>query len=339
MHFVRRGDIHGTVANEHPAECTGGVAGQCVHVGLFQRRTRGASASVVVLEDGERRIGILEFLHQLHGGVDVQQVVVREGLAVKWLEQGIEVAKELGLLVRVFTVAQALCFRHTQVQRLHLSLVDVMPAQVRVNHGVVVRTHPEPSGGQGLSLVKRCHSIVAKDVEQRAVIRHGRNDDHVLKVLRRPADQGDSTDVDFLDDVCLGSAACHGGLKRVQVHHHEVDGGQGIFLHLEHVAIVFPPSEDAAKHLGMEGFDPAAQDGGIVCDGFHRDHLRTHRFNGRLRAPCRIDGHAESFQFFHDGLEAILVKNGNEGRTDLAWGGHEVGDLKGANLRCVSRIL
>jgi len=62
-------------------------------------------ARVRVLEDRNRRLG--KFRDQVRGGADIEDVVIRELLAVELFKIRVEVPVELGLLVRVFAVAQA----------------------------------------------------------------------------------------------------------------------------------------------------------------------------------------------------------------------------------------
>ena len=59
-----------------------------------------------MLEDGE--CSLRELAHERDGGVDVEQIVVGDFLAVELLQQVVETAEEIALLMRVFTVAHSL---------------------------------------------------------------------------------------------------------------------------------------------------------------------------------------------------------------------------------------
>ena len=92
---------------------------------------------------------------------------------------------------------------------------------------------------------------------------------HILVILGSGADKRDAADVDFLDDVLVGCALGHIFFKRVEVHHHQVDGGDVVLLHLGAVAGLLPAGQDAAEYFGVEGLHAAAQNGGITCKVFH----------------------------------------------------------------------
>ena len=59
-----------------------------------------------MLQNGKS--GICEFINQINGSVDVEQVVVRDFLAMNLVEHGVDITVEITLLVRVLTVAQHL---------------------------------------------------------------------------------------------------------------------------------------------------------------------------------------------------------------------------------------
>ena len=48
----------------------------------------------------------LEFSHELHGGIHIQEVVVAQGLAIVLRKQPRHVPEKSALLVGVFTIAQ-----------------------------------------------------------------------------------------------------------------------------------------------------------------------------------------------------------------------------------------
>ena len=106
MHGFGRGLVDGAVANEDAAKRRYGIAGQGIRPCFQHSWPRGKATSVVVLEHGKGGVVGLEFTHQLHRRVDIEQVVVRQGLPTQLIEQRFEVAEEPTRLVRVFSVAQ-----------------------------------------------------------------------------------------------------------------------------------------------------------------------------------------------------------------------------------------
>lgn len=60
-----------------------------------------------MLQDGKRRV-IAEFVDEVYGSVDVQQVVIRDFLAVDLVEHFVQIAVEISLLMGVFAITQGL---------------------------------------------------------------------------------------------------------------------------------------------------------------------------------------------------------------------------------------
>jgi len=143
-----------------------------------------------------------------------------------------------------------------------------------------------------------------------------------LEVFGGAADQGDATNVDFFDNVFLWRSTRHCGFKRIQIHHDQVDVGQVVLGHLGLVSFVVPSVQDAAKHLGVQGFDTSAKDGRVVCHLFDRHHLCTKGFDGCLGAARGINGGPNALEFFDDGCEPLLVVDRDQGRLDASRRGH-----------------
>ena len=139
-----------------------------------------------------------------------------------------------------------------------MAAVKAEAAEVGVDHGVVVRTHAESTGSKCFALVKGGFAVALQDLDQGAVVFHRGNDDHVVEVLGRTANEGDASNVNFLHDLCLRSAACDSGFEGVEVHDDEVDVGEVVLRHLGLVAFVVPTVENATKHLGMKRLHTAA---------------------------------------------------------------------------------
>ena len=92
------------VADDDAAERRLLVGGEGLVPRLAQVGVAADAARVGVLEDGDGRLG--EFLDQLGGGGDIEDVVVGKFLAVELFEMLVEVAVERGGLVRIFAVAE-----------------------------------------------------------------------------------------------------------------------------------------------------------------------------------------------------------------------------------------
>ena len=71
---------------------------------------------------------------------------------------------------------------------------------------------------------------------------------------------GRTTDVDCFDR--LGPAhprAGNGGLKRIEIHHHQVDRGDAMGGQIRLVGGLIRPGQDAAMDAGVQGFYPATE--------------------------------------------------------------------------------
>ena len=315
-------EVDGAVRDEHAAKGTRGVTRQRVGIRLGEGGSGRTAARVVVLEDGKRRRVVLEFFHQLHGRVHVQEVVVRKRLAVERLQEAVQIPKVLARLVRVFPVAQRARLRHAHVQRVDVSSRQARTAEVGVDHRVVVRTHAESACREGLAFFERGHAVALQHVHERPVVFHGGHDDHVVEILGRAANECDAADVNLLHDVRFGRAAGDGRFEGVQIDDHEVDVGEVVLGHLGLIAFVIATVQNPPKHLGMQGFYASSQDGRVVGHRFHRHHLGAHRLDRGLGSASRVNRHAQALEFRHHRFEAVLVKHRNESGLDAARIGH-----------------
>ena len=299
--FLGRLFVHHGIGDEHAAKGRYRVAGQRVLPRLEHRRARSQSAGVVVLQDGEG--GFLEFVDQVDGRIDVQQVVVGDFLAVDLVEHLIQVAVEVALLVRILAVAQGrlVVGRATEGR-------SVLAVEVVEDGRVVVGRYAEGFLGKPAALLQRRRgATLHEDVAQRLVLRLRGHDDHVVVVLGCRADQRDAAYVDLLDDVCLGCAAGHGRLERIEVHDDQVYFGDVIFLDLLLVLLQGATAEDAAENLGMQRLDAPAQDGGIGRQVFHRRARIAQRFDELACASRRKEFHAFFVQFGNDLVQSFFV--------------------------------
>ncbi len=97
---------------DHAAKGGDWIGCQRLLVCLRHGRTDGRAAGVAVLDDGNRRL--IKLLHQLPGGIQIDQVVVAKFFALELLGAGHPGARavsiERRILVRVFSVAKVCCF-------------------------------------------------------------------------------------------------------------------------------------------------------------------------------------------------------------------------------------
>jgi hypothetical protein len=237
-----------------------------------------------------------ELRAQLHGGVEVEQVVVRELLALQHL--GLRQRRthraldgvEGGLLVRVLAVAEHALAVERGVQRLREvgqgagGLVDA--AEVP-GDGTVVRGGVREGLARELEAQPRGHAARGFQLAQHAAVVCGiHHHRHPLVVLGRRADHGRAADVDVLDDLLERGAAGHGLAERVQVHHHQIDGIEAAGPHLLAVGLG-RPAQDAAVHARMQGLHPAVEDLRRAREVAHLAHRHARVAQGPGRAPGR----------------------------------------------------
>ena len=107
-------------------------------------------------------------------------------------------------------------------------------------------------------------------------------------VLRRRPDQRRPADVDLLDGLFLRDALPrHGGLERIEVHHHQLEGEDAVLGQRLHVLGIVVAAEDSAVDLRMEGFQPAVHhfgEAGVLGDVADGDALALQVFSGSAGA-------------------------------------------------------
>src|SRR2546427_456551 len=87
-----------------------------------------------------------------------------------------------------------------------------------------------------------------------------RDDDHVLVVLGRGAEQGRATDVDLLEQHCSALAGCRVICEGVEIHGDKIDRHDAFALQLFAVRRVVAPREQRRVDLWMERLHAATQE-------------------------------------------------------------------------------
>jgi hypothetical protein len=100
----------------------------------------------------------------------------------------------------------------------------------------------------------------------------------------------------------------YGLLEWVEVDDDQVDAGDFVALQLGLVPGFVPAGQDASVHLGVEGFDPASQDGRIAGHVGDFVHFSTELLNIRSCAPSRVDVYAQLFELQDDRFQSLFVE-------------------------------
>ena len=213
-------------------------------------------ARVGVFEDGHRRLA--EFRDEIHGGRDIEDVVVGKFLAVQLLEMVGKPAVKFGLLVRVFTVAEA---RRERDRAGEGRTEGRWATQIIGNGPVVARGKVEHFGREARPQAGRRRPAAGLHLAQdfRIVARIAHHRDRRV-ILRRAAQHRRPADVDVLDRLfARHTAAGHGLFKGVEVDHHQIDRRDAMRRRLCLVGRKITAEEQPAMDHGVQRFDPAVE--------------------------------------------------------------------------------
>lgn len=308
VHLLGSGGVNLAVGDEDASERRHGVAGQGVFPRFHQVVARSQAAGVIVLEDGKRRVG--ELGDEAAGGVDVEQVIVRNLLAVELVEESAEVAEELALLVRVLAVAHRLCVvdGDAQGRRLLLLAVEIVEdaAVIFARHGKRLLGKPAALG-QG-----RFRALLGEQVGQRLILLFRSHDNHVVVILGCGADERDAADIDFLDDIGIRSSGSHSGGERIEVDDHKVDRRYLVRESLFLVRFIVAAIEDAAEHLRVQRLYTAAENRRIAGEVLYGFTFIAERFDKGAGAACRQELNALFIKHFENLVESVLMEYGNQ---------------------------
>ena len=232
-------------------------------------------------------------------GVDVGELDAVKAVRADHTAAGGRRGVEGGALVGVLAVAEGL---------------DLTEAEGElIAEGVVA---PKPAGDEGVvqgDVLKRlrcqCATLLRRQSAASQSLRHppvvcgiGQDDDEGVVLGRSPQQRG-ATDVDVLQGVLQGHVGLgDGGLERVEVHRHEVDGLEAAEGELGGVVGHVPPGQDAGVDHGVEGLDPPVQhlrearqvrhlldgearlgEGPVGAAGAHELHAQAVQGAGQLR--------------------------------------------------------
>ena len=280
--------VHRAVDADDPAECRDRVASQRLPVGLHDIRSGGRAAGVGVLHDD--RCWLVKLLRQLPAGVQIDEVVEAEFLALELASPGDSLPRSVGVkrgaLMGIFSIAQGLRQRHVDTQggrqarsiQLRGRIRDWCfsnPIQRIGDGGVVGRGR-----GEGLprqppaSLPAQAAAFGLQLFDESRIIGDAGHDGHVFKVFGRRAHHRRAADVDVFNQVPKSHAGLDGVpndgsmslgylsgslLKGVEVDHHHVDGLDALRGDGSLMLLVAANVKQAAMNLGVQRLDAAVE--------------------------------------------------------------------------------
>ena len=284
---------------------------------------RGA-ARIRVLDRDARRL--LELEHQLQRSVGVDDVVVRELLALQHARRrdvgprGVGVTIKRRALMRILPVAQRLNELPLPVHR--APELVFATTEIIGDHAIVGRRRRKGFPGELAPPLRRHRSVASQILQHRPVIRGIDDDDHVLVILRSRANHRWTADVDVLDRLLEVAAASRHRSKWVEVDANEIDRIDGVRLHLLAMSVEAATSEDAAVNARVEGFHPPVEDlrrSGVLGDVGHRNSGGAQRAR---RSTRREDLRAELGESAREVDDAGLVTDAEKRPLDRAAQGY-----------------
>jgi len=314
------GGVDRLVERDDAAEGAQRVGRKRALVGLQRAGAERDAAGVVVLDDDARGLG--EIAHEAARGVEVEQVVERQLLAVMLLDhrQHVHPRADLvvvgGPLVGVLAVGQVddlLVGAHVQRREVLGCLGE--PAR---DGGVVAGGVGERLGGERLARRHRQQSVGhAQLVEDRVVGLGARDHRRERMVLRGRTDHRRAADVDVLDDVGGWQAARDAALERIEVHAHQVDVLDAVLCHGIDVRLFVAHGEQAGVEARVQRLDAAVHDLGKAGEGLDRADVEVGRGELRRGAACRHELDAKPGEAAREVEDPALVGDREQRAADL----------------------
>ena len=271
-HFFGGIAVEFAIDADDAAEGRDGIGDQGFAVGLQRIGADADAAGVGVLDDGDG--GLIEFLREFPAGVEVDEVVVAELLALDLESRGNAgagaVAIEGGALMGILAVAQRLGQRVGDAQHEGKFVAGEggiagsrgLDALERVGDGGIVGAgNTEGTLGETPAGFAAEHAAVQIHFVGEELVVVGRGDDgDVFEVFGGGAEHGGAADVDVLDEVFKSDAGVGGRFfEGVEVDDDHVDGLDAGGLGLVAMLLVAAHVENAAVHFGVQCLDAAVE--------------------------------------------------------------------------------
>ena len=305
-------------------------------VGFGDGLAESQTARIVVLDDGDGNARG-EIPHGTPSSIGVNVIVVAHGLAAELFGMGEPVLVqriqvESCLLMRVLAIPQQMgAIPRTRVcLREHGILIGNVVIRRRLVGGDAFRLRPlfgrplvdgrviggcvgESLGGEPATLLKAEPATVFDALGHQRIVSGIGNDGDCGAVLRRCANHGRATDIDFLDGVRLIRTGTDGIRERIQVDHHQVERLDAQRLQLLDMRGVGHIGKDARMNVRIKGLDTAVKafrEAGDFTDLGHVDTKFGETLGGRTGGD---DFSACGDERLCKHVDAFLVEYGYEG--------------------------
>ena len=130
-----------------------------------------------MLQDSEGRIR--KFINQINGGIDIEQVVIRDFLTVNLVEHGIDISIEITFLMRVFTIAQSLLVIGGLTESRPFFTIEIVE-----DSRIVMRRYGKGFLSKPTAFFERSSgAMLHQYIAKRLVLGLGSNDNNVIVIL------------------------------------------------------------------------------------------------------------------------------------------------------------
>ena len=325
-----RWQIHRAIESDDAAKRRGGVG----LIGLFVRAQgvvghRHAAGVGVFDDDASRRV---KTLHAFPRGIRIGDVVEGQFFALQLTRchqgarRGVRVLVEGGQLVRVLAVTQVLQLDEAAIglagKQAALLGFQIQGRQVIADGAVVIADAVESGHGELEAGVFAQAAIRLPFVHHRLVLRRVGQHRHVFPIFGGAAHHGGATNVDVFNRVVQAAIGLgHGGFKRVEVDHQQVDGFNAVVLQRLHVLRQVAPRQQAAVHFGVQGFHTAIEHFGKAREVGHFTHRQTLRTQQLRGAPGGNELDAKRVQGLGELHHIGFIGHGNQGIHEASFEG------------------
>ena len=341
-----------------------GIGDQGFAVGVEDIGAGGRAAGIGVLDDGDH--GLVEFLTEGPAGVEVDEVVVAELLALELLGGGDAGAGAVDVkrsaLVGIFAVAERLRERVDEAQGggevvaevrggVNAGMGSGQSFEGIGDGGVVGGGGGEGALGEAPAGFERESAVMGGEFLGEGGVVGGRGDDgDIFEILGGGADHGGTANVDVLDNFSEADAGFGCGfLEGVEVDDDHIDGLDAVGGGLVAMAGIFATEEDAAMDFGMKGLDAAVEhlreagEVGDIADG----EAGVAEGLGGASGGDELD--AVRGELLREGDEACFIRHAQQRPGDMfftaqrfspqEWEWDESADIKNCKqLRAAARI-
>ena len=207
----------------------------------------------------------IELAQNLQSRIGILYIIVRQLLTMQLFGPShgkalLLAGIESGILMRVLAITQRLLLGKGKRQILRIFLTSFF-SQVSGDVGIVSSRMTEHLSSQTTAGFQRGVAVGFQLVQHGLVVSVIDHHGHKSVVLGRTAQHGRTSDIDILNGIFKRSSLfLNGLLKRIEIHHHHVNGGNTIGLHLTHMLGISAHGKQTTMHFRVQGLHTAVHD-------------------------------------------------------------------------------